>query len=261
MIDIKDFPEGTKINVLYTAPITDYYGDKLPSNYTSCNMFWSDLYIDEKQPKSFIHQFFIDEIDFSGIERWSYINTIGDYPSMKEDLVLNLPKIKSVAFSNFQSTLKTITLNCGDDFEIMDSVPQYKGNAVKPILTINSTSNKVSNFVTLDASDYGEMHINCNCENLIGSPYYSMYSNATTLTYHSGFPNCKHSSDGNYYYTKLPNLTYESCISILNNLYDFTGNGETPTSSQGKLKVHANFLTKVGDELSIGTNKGWTITA
>lgn len=58
----------------------------------------------------------------------------------------------------------------------------------------------------------------------------------------------------------MPNLTYESCISILNNLYDFTGNGETPNSSQGKLKVHQNFLGKVGDKISIGINKGWTIT-
>lgn len=261
MIDIKDFPEGTKISVVYTAPITDYYGSQLPRRFTSSNMFASRGYFNINGTTSLNHPFYIDEIDFSNVEDFSYNNIIGDYPLMKEDLVLNLPKIKSVEFSNFQSALKTITLNCGDDFESMDSAPQYNGNAVKPIFTLNSTSNKVSKFVTLDASDYGEMHINCNCENLTASPYYSLYSNATTLTYHSGFPNCKFSSDGNYYYTKLPNLTYESCISILNNLYDFTGNGVTPTSSQGKLKVHANFLTTVGDELSIGTNKGWTITA
>ena len=35
---------------------------------------------------------------------------------------------------------------------------------------------------------------------------------------------------------------------------------ETPTSSQGKLKVHQNFLNTVGDEISIGTSKGWSIT-
>lgn len=47
---------------------------------------------------------------------------------------------------------------------------------------------------------------------------------------------------------------------LIEGLYDFTGNNQTPSSSQGKLKVHANFLAKVGDEISIGTNKGWTIT-
>ena len=64
-----------------------------------------------------------------------------------------------------------------------------------------------------------------------------------------------------YNLNSLPNLTYESCINVLNGLYDFTGNGETPSSSQGKLKVHQNFLDKVGDEISIGTSKGWSITA
>ena len=59
----------------------------------------------------------------------------------------------------------------------------------------------------------------------------------------------------------MPNLTYESCISILNNLYDFTGNGETPNNDQGRLKVAQSFIDKVGDKISIGVAKGWSITA
>ena len=55
-------------------------------------------------------------------------------------------------------------------------------------------------------------------------------------------------------------LSYESCISILNNLYDFTGNGETPDNSQGHLKVAQSFIDTVGDEISIGTLKGWVIS-
>jgi surface protein len=66
-------------------------------------------------------------------------------------------------------------------------------------------------------------------------------------------------------FVNLPNLTYESCINILNGLYDFTGNGKTPSSSpanpEGVIKVHQNFLDKVGDKISIGIKKGWTITA
>lgn len=89
----------------------------------------------------------------------------------------------------------------------------------------------------------------------------SFFSNITTLTDFGGLIGLKVNWNDKYGLANAPNLTYESCISILDNLYDFTGNGETPTSSQGKLKVNANFLTLVGDELSIGTNKGWTITA
>lgn len=76
-----------------------------------------------------------------------------------------------------------------------------------------------------------------------------------------GFINIKTSltqSDG---IAMCPNLTYDSCINILNGLYDFTGHSETPTSSQGTLKVHQNFLDLVGDEINIAISKGWNITA
>jgi hypothetical protein len=86
-------------------------------------------------------------------------------------------------------------------------------------------------------------------------------SNLTNLTDFGGLIGLKASIDGNYGFEKVPNLTYESCINILNGLFDFTGNGVTPTSNEGKLKVHSNFLTTVGDEISIGVAKGWTITA
>jgi len=87
-----------------------------------------------------------------------------------------------------------------------------------------------------------------------------LYSNNTTLTYFGGFKNQKLSIDNTYFFTRLPNLTRESCLAIVNNLYDFTGNGETPASGQGKLKVHANFLTALGDDVNIATNKGWVIS-
>lgn len=112
-----------------------------------------------------------------------------------------------------------------------------------------------------------------NCNNLVSVPpldarsvvrqSYGIFgsSNLTNLTDFGGLIGLKASMDGNYGFEKCPNLTYESCINILNGLYDFTGNGITPTSNEGKLKVHSNFLTTVGDEISIGINKGWTITA
>ena len=86
------------------------------------------------------------------------------------------------------------------------------------------------------------------------------YGNMTNLKDFGGLIGLK-SSLTNYGFEKCPNLTYESCINILNGLYDFTGNGQTPTSSQGKLKVHANFLTAVGDEIEIATSRGWVISS
>ena len=93
-----------------------------------------------------------------------------------------------------------------------------------------------------------------------GFPFWG-YSNFNKFTDFGGFIGLKYSITQDYTLPKIPNFTYESCINILNGLYDFSGNGETPSSSQGRLKVHSNFLTTVGEEISIGVAKGWTITA
>lgn len=102
--------------------------------------------------------------------------------------------------------------------------------------------------------------INCSSVGYNKYPVYS-YSEIASITGIGGFIGMKSSWDSTYGLAKCPNLTYQSCINILNGLYDFTGNGETPSSSQGVLKVHYKFLTAVGDEISIGTDKGWKITS
>ena len=76
-----------------------------------------------------------------------------------------------------------------------------------------------------------------------------------TLTEVGGWINLKIDWKDNYGLVNCPNLTYQSCINVLNGLGDVTELGSRT------LKVHSNFLTTVGDEISIGTNKNWTITA
>ena len=102
-----------------------------------------------------------------------------------------------------------------------------------------------------------------NTQSLEMPSYYGFFhtSELPNITDFGGFLNLKCSLTDDDNLKRLPNLTRQSCINVLNGLYDFTGNGETPNSNQGKLKVHANFLTTVGDEISIGVAKGWTITA
>lgn len=86
------------------------------------------------------------------------------------------------------------------------------------------------------------------------------YSDLSNLTDFGGLIGLKCRLIGDYNFTKLPNLTYESCINILNGLYDFTGNGETPDSNQGQLKVAQSFIDKLTEEdLQIPVNKGWTL--
>ena len=158
------------------------------------------------------------------------------------------------------SNLKQIATLDTSNVTTMESMCNYCGQLIEfpPLNTIRVTNMR-------------EMFRNCN--NLVSVPpldarsvvkqNYGLFGSnpSNNLTDFGGLIGLKASMDGNYGFEKCPNLTYESCINILNGLYDFTGNGVTPTSNEGKLKVHSNFLTTVGDEISIGTAKGWTITA
>ena len=160
------------------------------------------------------------------------------------------------------STLKTIppfnTSNVTNMSNMFDGCSTLK--TIPPFNTSKATnmSNMFSSCYALEslpALDCGAITYNNNY------PLQSYSNNFDKLTDVGGFLNMKMSWDNTYGLAKCPNLSRESCINILNGLYDFTGNGEKPTSSQGKLKVHANFLSAVGDQISIATNKGWVVTA
>lgn len=107
-----------------------------------------------------------------------------------------------------------------------------------------------------------------NCGNLTALPEFDVSKvtdinnyfrlSGGNLTDVGGWKNLKIDWNDNYGLKNCPYLTYQSCINILNGLYDFVGNGESTTRT---LKVHQNFLDMVGDEISIATNKGWTIMA
>ena len=97
-----------------------------------------------------------------------------------------------------------------------------------------------------------------NCQKIknIAMYFCSDTDDMSSLTDVGGWENLSCNWSDNYGLALCPNLTRQSCINILNGLYDFVGNGSTETRT---LKVHPNFLTTVGDEISIGTRKGWTI--
>ena len=84
------------------------------------------------------------------------------------------------------------------------------------------------------------------------SYYQDRMPNFTTC---GGWKNLSCNWNDNYGLRACANLSYESCINILNGLADVTELGGRT------LKVHQNFLDLVGSKISIGVNKGWTITA
>ena len=133
----------------------------------------------------------------------------------------------------------------------LESMPQLDTSNVEEIENMFYRCYKIK---TMPALDFRSLSYVPSYKGFFG--YYDL----SDLTDFGGFLNLKCSLESDNNLKRLPNLTYESCINVLNGLYDFTGNGETPNSNQGKLKVAQSFIDKVGDEISIGINKGWQIT-
>lgn len=80
----------------------------------------------------------------------------------------------------------------------------------------------------------------------------------TTLTDLGGFKDLKIHFNDNYGLYRLPNLTYQSIINVIEHLYDFRGNGDTTTTRT--LKIHSNARAMLTDEdKALATNKGWVL--
>jgi surface protein len=136
----------------------------------------------------------------------------------------------------------------------------------------NLTSLDLSNWDTSNVTDMNSMFNSCSkltslssirADSLSIASYQSPFgsSNLTNLVDFGGFINLKSSWDGIYCLDRLTALSHQSLVNILNGLYDFTGNGETPTSSQGKIKFGSTHLANLSDEeKAIATNKGWVLS-
>ena len=79
------------------------------------------------------------------------------------------------------------------------------------------------------------------------------YSDIKTLTDLGGFKNLK----VNLNIQKAPNLTVQSLMNVINNLYDFRANGSTTTRT---LQLGTTNLNKLTDEQkAVAVNKGWNL--
>ena len=151
---------------------------------------------------------------------------------------------------------------------------------VSKLTTMNYLFAFCSGFTSLNLSTWDTSNVTDmdsafdHCENLVSlssikadklsiSSYTSIFGTSTNskLVDFGGFINLKSSWNGSYCVDKLTALSHQSLINILNGLYDFTGNGVSPTSSQGKLKLGTTHLAKLSDdEKAIATTRGWILS-
>ena len=205
---------------------------------------------------------------FTEVPEWADFEGITNMENMFNSCQ-NLQTIPHIDTSNV-TNMAAIFSNCSK----LQTIPLLNTSNVTNMEHMFDSCRNLQTMPSLDTSKVTQMfNMFASCRSLVSIPalnaqslnmpsYYGVfrYSELPNITDFGGFLNLKLSLTNDTNLQKLPNLTYESCINVLNGLYDFSGNGETPNSEQGQLKVHQNFLDKVGDEISIGTAKGWQIT-
>lgn len=205
-----------------------------------------------------------NNINFEGKTNWR--KCFEDCTNLKDITALKNIKINAAEYMfNYCSSLTDLSISDTWDFSDCTDINHMisSTNIVDLSVTSHWDTSKVTNMNaflnapglvtvgTLDCTSLNNSYTN--------NP---MYFASEKLKNVGGFLNIKTSLNNNYASpAKCPNLTKESYINIFNGLYDFTGNGVTPNSNQGKIKLHSNaynFLTD--DDIAICTRKGWTIS-
>lgn len=118
---------------------------------------------------------------------------------------------------------------------------------LKSGVKINNMFDYCSNLTTLDISGWDLSKV---------SGELSLYDSSDIVNLKFGY-NHKHSLD----LTRNNHLTKDSLLSVLNGLYDFTGNSEKPSSVEGILRLSTSNMGKLyEEEKRIAENKGWTLS-
>ena len=141
---------------------------------------------------------------------------------------------------------------------------QYMFVDCKSLTTIPAiNTSKVTNFKqfiditklqSLPLLDMDSVSSSSNINNFFGFST----SNNTTLTEVGGFKNLKVDWTDNYGIKRLANLTYESVMNIINNLYDFPANGSTETRT---IALNANSKALLSEsDIAVATAKAWIIS-
>lgn len=222
-------------------------------------------------------------VDFDGVTDMSYMfsecNNLQTIPPIDTSIVTNMESLFNnctnlQAIPQFNTSKVTNMGNMFYNCRNLQTIPLIDTSNVKLMNTMFYACQKLQTIPQFNTSNVTDMsNTFAECYSLTSLPALNAqslnmwsflgvfgYNELSKLTDFGGFLNLKQSLTDDKNLKKLPNLTYESCINVLNGLYDFTGNGETPNSEQGQLKVAQSFIDKVGDKISIATSKGWVVS-
>ena len=150
----------------------------------------------------------------------------------------------------------------------LQSIPSLDTSNVTTMNGMFSSCRKLQSIPNLNTSNVdnmSEMFGYCyelttipmlNCSNVTNMSYFFGYLNINTLTYLGGFKDLKISVTSDFL-NLCPNLTVESLMNVINNVYDLTANGLSGKS----MKFGSTNLNKLSEEqIAVATAKGWTLT-
>ena len=233
------FPEGITFGLRYLS-IYDTNPDLIPTNLDNAiaqqDRTVFDSHIDTSNVIDTSYFFSgcsllcrVPEMDFSNVN--TMYNTFSFCSSL-------------VSIPQFDTSNVTTFFSCFSGCSTLVSIPQLNTSKAK---TVSNMFANCTSLRSIPLLDFGNV---TSISGLFG------YSDIKTLTDLGGFKNLK--IDFKNGLNKLPNLTVQSLMNVINNLYDFRANGSTTTRT---LQLGSTNLNKLTDEQkAVATNKGWSLT-
>ena len=182
---------------------------------------------------------------FSGCRNVTYIYA----PQLDTSSVTNMSYmfgscLKLTSIPQLDTSSVTNMSNMFSNCMKLTSIPQLDTSSVTNMSSMFSGCNTLTSIPLLDTGKVTSMSA------LFG------YGQNTSLKNLGGFKDLKISITS-YFLDYAPNLTVESLMNVINNLYDLTANGVSGKT----LKFGTTNLNKLtAEQIAVATNKGWTLT-
>ena len=181
---------------------------------------------------------------------FSYCRTLQTIPELNTTNLTNMSNM----FYECNSLLSIPMLDTSNVTNM--SYMFYSCKTLQTIPELNTTNVANMNFMFSSCSSLQSLPLldTSNVTNMIN---FFGYSTINTLTDLGGFKDLKISVTSGFL-ERTPNLTVDSLMNVINNVYDLTANGLSGQS----LKFGSTNLNKLtAEQVAIATAKGWTLTA
>lgn len=141
-------------------------------------------------------------------------------------------------------------LDASDMFMFCDSLTDVPLKNTSELINCSRMFFETGHLISLPLLDFGKV---TNISAFFG------YSEPKNLTDLGGFKGLKIDWNDGFGLNQRPNLTYQSIMNVINNLYDFRANADNETTRT--IKIHSNtYALLTEDDKLLATNKGWIIT-